>query len=206
MKVLLINGSPHQHGCTFTALSEVEGALHKHGIETEIFWIGRESIPGCIACMKCEEGNGCVLGGGVNDIAARLDTIDALVVGTPVYYAAPSGQLCAFLDRLFFSNSGRFAGKLGAAIASSRRAGSVTSFDRLNKYFTISNMPVVSSQYWNEVHGHTPEEVRRDLEGMQTMRTLGENMAWLLKCIEAGRKAGVPAPQYEPWTATNFIS
>ena len=206
MKTLLINGSPHEHGCTHTALNEVAETLRKNGIETEIFWIGTKPVGGCIACMKCRETGRCVQQDDVNGIIERLDTIDALVVGSPVYYAAPGGQICAFLDRLFFATSGRMAGKPGAAVVSCRRGGATAAFDRLNKYFTISNMPVVSSQYWNQVHGLTPEDVRRDLEGLQTMRTLGQNMAWLLKCIEAGRKAGVVLPQYEPRISTNFIN
>ena len=138
-------------------------------------------------------------------MSARLDEFAAIVVGSPVYYAAPAGQLCAFLDRLFFSSGGRMAGKLAASVVSCRRGGASAAFDRLNKYFTISNMNVVGSQYWNQVHGFTPEDVRRDGEGLQTMRALGENMAWLLKSIEAGRKAGVAAPVYEERIATNFI-
>ena len=147
----------------------------------------------------------CVFDDLVNRVAGRLDEFDAIVVGSPVYYAGPSGQLTAFLDRLFYSAGGRMAGKLGASVVSCRRGGATAAFDRLNKYFTISNMPVVSSQYWNQVHGNEPGEVEQDLEGLQTMRTLALNMVWLLKCIEAGRKCGVPAPEYEPNEWTNFI-
>ncbi len=205
MKALLINGSPHEHGCTGTALAEVGGVLQKHGIETEMFWIGVKPIGGCIACMSCHKTGKCVQQDRVNELGERLDTVDAVIVGSPVYFAAPAGQLTAFLDRLFFVYGNKMAGKLGAAVVSCRRGGATAAFDRLNKYFTISNMPVVSSQYWNQVHGMTPDDVRKDREGLQIMRTLGENMAWMLRCIEAGRKAGVPAPQYEPRTATNFI-
>ncbi|MBR1671564.1 MAG: flavodoxin family protein, partial [Fretibacterium sp.] len=162
-------------------------------------------VAGCIACKSCYKTGKCVQQDKVNEFLERADTIDALVIGSPVYYAGPTGQLTAFLDRLFFAAGGRWAGKLGAAVVSCRRGGATAAFDRLNKYFTISNMPVVSSQYWNQVHGFTPEDVRKDEEGLQTMRTLGENMAWLLRCIEAGREAGVPKPEYEPWVATNFI-
>ncbi|MGN0880758.1 flavodoxin family protein [Cloacibacillus porcorum] len=205
MKVLMINGSPNEHGCTYTALCEVGGVLAKHGIETEMFYIGKKPVAGCIACMKCQTAGKCVFDDEVNKMSARLDEFAALVVGSPVYYAAPAGQLCAFLDRLFFSSGGRMAGKLAASVVSCRRGGASAAFDRLNKYFSISNMNVVGSQYWNQVHGFTPEDVRRDGEGLQTMRALGENMAWLLKSIEAGRKAGVAAPVYEERIATNFI-
>ena len=187
------------------ALAEVEGVLKKHGIETEILWIGTKPIAGCIACTSCHKTGRCIQQDKVNEIAGRIDTIDAIVIGSPVYYAGPAGQLTAFLDRLFYVNAGKMAGKLGAAVVSCRRGGATAAFDRLNKYFTLCNMPVVSSQYWNQVHGFTPDDVRKDTEGLQTMRTLGENMAWLLRCIEAGRKAGVPAPEYEPVTYTNFI-
>lgn len=205
MKVLLINGSPNEHGCTHTALREVEGALEKHGIETELLYLGKKPIAGCIACGHCFDAGKCVWNDAVNALIERLETLDALVVGSPVYYAGPSGQLTAFLDRLFFAAGGRMAKKLGAAVVSCRRGGATAAFDRLNKYFTIANMPVVSSQYWNHVHGSGPEDVLEDGEGLQTMRTLGENMAWLLRCIEAGRRAGVPEPHYEDWIRTDFI-
>ncbi len=208
MKALLINGSPHEHGCTDVALSEIEGVLKKHGIETERFWLGVKPVAGCIGCMSCTRTGKCIQPepDRVNEIAGRLDTIDALVVGTPVYYAGPAAQLTAFLDRLFFiARAEKMAGKLGAAVVSCRRGGATAAFDRLNKYFAGSNMPIVPSQYWNQIHGMTPDEARQDTEGLQTMRTLGENMAWLLRSIEAGRKAGVPAPEYEPVTYTNFI-
>ncbi len=206
MKALLINGSPHKEGCTFTALSEIANTLKKNGIESEIFHIGTKPIANCIACGKCRETGKCVFDtDGVNEIGARLDEFDAIVLGSPVYYAGPSGQLCSFCDRLFFSNSKKMAGKLAAAVVSCRRGGATASFDRLNKYFTIANMQVVGSQYWNMVHGFTPEDVRKDAEGLQTMRTLAQNMAWLLKCIELGKKHGINKPEYEPITFTNFI-
>ena len=204
-KVLLINGSPHAQGCTYTALSEVAGALHKRGVETEMFQIGKEPISGCLACRACKRSGKCAIDDAVNAVAEKLADCDGVVIGSPVYYAAPSGQLCAFLDRLFFSQGYVLAKKPGAAVVSCRRGGATAAFDRLNKYFTENNIPVVSSQYWNQVHGNTPEEVRRDLEGLQTMRTLGENMAWLIQCIEAGRAAGVPEPAYEKRVSTNFI-
>ena len=209
-KVLLINGSPNEHGCTYTALHEVEGVLRRHGIETEILWLGRKPVAGCIACNTCARTGHCVFGpetfdDKVNRVLDELDSIDAIVVGSPVYYAAASGQITSFLNRLFYAGGRRMAGKQGAAVVSCRRGGAASAFDQLNKYFTICNMPVVSSQYWNQVHGNTPEEVLQDAEGLQMMRTLGENMAWLLRSSEAGKKAGVPAPQYEPKVATNFI-
>ncbi|MBP5616632.1 MAG: flavodoxin family protein [Elusimicrobiaceae bacterium] len=207
MKALLINGSPHKEGCTFTALSEIADTLKKNGIESEIFHIGVKPIASCIACGKCRETCKCVFDtDGVNEIGARLNEFDAIVLGSPVYYAGPSGQLCSFCDRLFFSNSKKMAGKLAAAVVSCRRGGATASFDRLNKYFTITNMQVVGSQYWNMVHGFTPEDVRKDIEGLQTMRTLAQNMAWLLKCIELGKKHGINKPEYEPIKFTNFIN
>lgn len=206
MKVLLINGSPNEKGCTYTALTEVGKTLQKHGIDTEILYLGKKPIAGCIACGKCHETGKCVFDDAVNEVAAKLDEYDGIIVGSPVYYAGPSGQLTAFLDRLFYPNEAKMAGKLAAAVVSCRRGGASAAFDRLNKYFLISNMHVVGSQYWNQVHGFTPEDVRKDKEGLQTMRTLGENMAWLLKCIEAGRKAGVPFPVYEPRMRTHFIN
>jgi multimeric flavodoxin WrbA len=205
MKVLLVNGSPHEHGCTYTALHEVAETLHKHGIKTEILYLGKKPIPGCVACGKCRETGKCIVRDIVNEVAKELDHFDALIVGSPVYYAGPASQLTAFLERLFFSSGSKMAGKLGACVVSCRRGGATAAFDRLNKFFTIANMPVVPSQYWNQVHGQGPDDVKEDLEGLQTMRTLGENMAWLLKSIEAGRAAGVEPPTYEPKTMTNFV-
>lgn len=205
MKVLLINGSPNEHGCTYTALHEIEETLHKHDIESELLQIGKNPIAGCIACNKCQTTGRCVFPDKVNDIHDHIDEYDGIIIGSPVYYAGPSGQLCAFLDRLFYCKESNMAGKFAAAIVSCRRGGASSAFDRLNKYFSISNMPVVSSQYWNQVHGNTPEEVKQDLEGLQTMRTLGENMAWLIKSKYASSNAGIPTPTYETMIATNFI-
>ncbi len=205
MKVLLINGSPNEKGCTFTALNEVADSLNKNGIDTEIFWIGKKAVQGCAACWGCMKLGHCVFNDGVNALNARAGEFDGLIIGAPVYYGGPAGSVCAFLDRMFFSGADKWAGKLGACVVSCRRGGASAAFDRLNKYFTINNMPVVSSQYWNQVHGNSPEEVRKDLEGLQTMRTLGVNMAYLLKCIDAGRKAGVPEPVREETVYTNFI-
>jgi multimeric flavodoxin WrbA len=205
MNVLLINGSPHQNGCTFTALSEVAGQLEKHGIETNIFHIGTAAIHGCIACGKCTATGYCAfVDDPVNECIDLLKKAGGLVVGTPVYYAAPNGALCAFLNRLFYRKSAAYSYKPAAAVVNCRRGGAVSAFDAINKYFLISSMPVVSSQYWNQTHGRTPDEVRQDLEGMQTMRTLANNMAWLLKCIE-NSKQSVPMPEKEPPIATNFI-
>lgn len=206
MKVLLINGSPNEKGCTYTALLEVGKTLQKHGIDTEILYLGKKPIAGCIACGKCYQTGKCVFNDAVNEISAKLDEYDGIIVGSPVYYAGPSGQLTAFLDRLFYPNESRLAGKLAAAVVSCRRGGASAAFDRLNKYFLISNMHVVGSQYWNQVHGFTPDDVRKDKEGLQTMRTLGENMAWLLKCIETGKKCGVAFPEYESRIRTHFIN
>ncbi len=205
LKVLLINGSPNEKGCTYTALTEVATTLNSNGIETEILYLGKKPIAGCIACGKCFKTRQCVFDDKVNEVVERLDEFDGIIVGSPVYYAGPSGQLTAFLDRLFYVGGSKMAGKLGASVVSCRRGGASAAFDRLNKYFTISNMHVVGSQYWNQVHGFTPDDVKKDKEGLQTMRTLAKNMAWLLKCIEAGNNAGVQEPCYEPIERTHFI-
>ena len=185
----MINGSPDEFGCTYTALNEVAGALKRNGIETEIYYLGKPAIHGCAGCRACLKLGKCVYDDAVNAVAARLDGFDGIVVGSPVHYSGPSAQLCAFLDRLFYSAGDKLKYKPAAAVVSCRRGGSTAALDRLTKYFTINNMPLVSSQYWPQVHGMNPDEVRQDAEGMQTMRVLGENMAWLLRCIEAGRAA-----------------
>ncbi|MDL2324000.1 flavodoxin family protein [Ruminococcaceae bacterium OttesenSCG-928-A16] len=203
MKVLLINGSPKAAGCTFTALSEVAGELQKNGIETEMFQLGSKAVHGCIACHKCEETSRCVFNDdGANACIEAMAQADGIVVGSPVYYAGPNGALCAMLDRVFYAADDLFAYKPAAAVVSCRRGGSTAALDRLQKYFTIANMPVVPSQYWNMVHGHTPEEVRQDKEGLQTMRVLGHNMAAMLKAFN--KAGGVPAFE-EQRIATNFI-
>jgi len=207
MKVLLINGSPKAEGCTYTALCEVAKELKKESIETEIFHVGTKPIRGCTACGWCSINNAgkCVFNDDTVNIALeKAKEADAFVFGSPVHYAAASGQITSFLDRFFYAGNG-FEYKPGAAIVSCRRGGATAAFEQLNKYFTISSMPVVSSQYWNMVHGNTPDEVKQDLEGMQTMRTLGKNMAWLLKSIEAGKAAGILLPEKEPRAGTNFI-
>ena len=206
MEVLLINGSPHERGCTYTALSEVAAALEREGVGTEIVHIGGGAIAGCSGCGGCRKGGGCIhQNDSVNRISQKAMESDGFVIGSPVHYAAASGALTALLDRCFYSNSAAFAYKPAACVLSCRRAGATAAFEQLNKYFTISNMPVVSSNYWNMVHGNTPEEVRQDLEGMQIMRILGRNMAWLLKCIDAGKQNGVGRPESEPKIRTNFI-
>ena len=203
MKVLLINGSPHANGCTFTALSEVAKALNEQGIETQIYHIGNKPVRGCISCSGCSKGFGCVFSDdAANEMGALMAQADGIVVGSPVYYAGPNGALCALLDRAFYSIGHKLVNKPAAAVVSARRSGTTAAFDRLNKYFTINKMPIVSSQYWNGVHGFTPDDVMQDEEGLQTMRTLGNNMAWLLKSIESGRQ---PLPKAEPRKSTNFI-
>ncbi len=206
MKVVLLNGSPHEKGCTSRALLEVAGALNAEGIETEIVHIGNHAIHGCIACGKCKQTGRCVFDSDpVNDVLDKMEQADGLVVGSPVYYASANGSLYSFLDRMFYAGGKCFAFKPAAAVASARRAGTTATLDSLNKYFTIVQMPVVSSRYWNMVHGSTPEDVEQDLEGLQTMRDLGKNMAWLLKCLEAGKTAGISLPPQEEKTWTNFI-
>ncbi|MDR1415030.1 MAG: flavodoxin family protein [Odoribacteraceae bacterium] len=206
MNVMLINGSPREHGCTFTALTEVAGALESRGIETNFFQIGKQPIRGCIACRGCHGKNFCLYQEDiVNDCISRMQKADGVVIGSPVYYSSPNGALLALLDRAFYAGGEMMAYKPGAAVVSCRRGGAASAFDMLNKYFTISNMPVVSSQYWNAVHGNTPEEVKQDLEGLQVMRVLGRNMAWLLECIDAA-KGTVPLPEQESVRQrTNFI-
>mgnify|MGYP002715332694 CR=1 FL=1 len=207
MKVLLINGSPRVDGCTYTALHEVADSLMQEGIDTEIVWIKREAIRGCIACGKCRKGGGkCAFGNDiVNEVIEKAKHADGFVVGSPVYFASANGALVALLDRAFYAGKQAFAYKPAAAVASARRAGTTSTIDELNKYFTISHMPIVSSRYWPMIHGSTPAEARRDMEGMQVMRILGRNMAWLLKCIQAGKQAGINIPTAETPIMTNFI-
>ncbi|MCI8661122.1 MAG: flavodoxin family protein [Lachnospiraceae bacterium] len=205
-RVLLVNGSCNERGCTYTALMEVAGALEKEGVNTEIFQLGREAIRDCIGCGGCRELGRCVFDDDlVNLFVQKAREADGFVFGTPVYYAHPSGRILSFLDRVFYSGGSAFAWKPGAAVASARRAGTSASLDVLNKYFTISRMPVVSSNYWNMVHGNTPDQVCQDLEGLQVMRGIGQNMAWIIKCIEAGKAAGIESPKPEAKVRTNFI-
>lgn len=205
MKVLMLNGSARPSGNTFIALKEIGEQLKKEGIDYEIVNVGNKPLRDCIGCNRCTE-TGCVFADdGVNDFVAKARAADGFVFGTPVYYAHPSGRILSFLDRAFYSSSDAFAFKPGAAVAVARRGGTSASFDVLNKYFGISRMPVVGATYWNLVHGAAPGEAAEDAEGLQTMRNLARNMAYLLKCQEAGRQAGVPLPETERGNRTNFI-
>lgn len=210
MKVLLVNGGPHKEGCTYTALCEVAKTLNEEGIETEIFWIGNKPIGGCIACKACVKTGKCVFDDVVNRFREKAYEADGFIFGSPVHYAAASGNLTAFMDRLFYSEVGgngnkAFYMKPAAAVVSARRAGTTATFDQINKYFTIQEMPIVSSRYWNMVHGATAEQVKEDAEGLYTMRVLGRNMAYLLRCQEAARNAGVVLPEKEAPIFTNFV-
>ena len=210
MKIVLINGSPHQKGCTYTALGEVAKTLNEEGIASEFFWIGTKPFSGCIDCGSCRTKGKCVIEGDcVNEFVELAKTADGFIFGSPVHYGAASGSIKPFMDRAFFSDlrshGNAFFLKPAACVLSARRAGTTAAFDQLIKYFTISQMPVISSKYWNMVHGSNPEEVMQDLEGLQVMRVLGRNMAWFLKCKEAGIKAGIPFPQQEENIKTNFI-
>ena len=204
MKVLLINGSPNAKGCTYTALEEVSKTLKSEGIETEIIHVGHKDIRGCIGCRQCKTKGKCVFNDIVNDIAPKFKECDGIVIGSPVYFASANGTLVSFIDRLFYSMTADKTMKVGAAVVSCRRGGNSATFDELNKYFTISQMPIASSQYWNMVHGNSPEEVQQDLEGLQTMRTLGKNMAFLIKSIQLGKKE-FGLPEKEEHKFTNFI-
>ena len=204
MKVLLINGSPHADGCTATALREVEKTLNENGVETELIQVGHLDIRGCLACGQCRNLGKCVIDDIVNEVGEKFREADGLILGSPVYYASANGTLTAFADRLFYSSSYDKTMKVGAAVVSARRGGNTATFDQLNKYFTINSMPVVSSQYWNQVHGNNAQQVVQDLEGMQIMRTLGRNMAFLLKSIQLGKEA-FGLPEKEPRVGTNFI-
>lgn len=204
MKVLLINGSPHAGGCTFTALSEVAKTLNEEGIETEIIQVGQKDIHGCIACGQCSKNGKCVFDDIVNEVAPKFEECDGIVLGSPVYYASAAGTMVSFTDRLFYSTPFDKTMKVGAAVVSARRGGNTATFDELNKYFTISGMPIASSQYWNMVHGFTADDVRKDEEGLQTMRTLGKNMAFLIKSIALGKKQ-YGLPEKEKRVSTHFI-
>lgn len=204
MKILTINGSPHLNGCTVRALAELESTLHENGVETERINVANLDVRGCIACNYCRTHGKCVFNDIVNEVAPKFKEADGLIAGTPVYWAHANGQLLAFLDRLFYSTMGyvNTAMKVGAAVISSRRAGSTSAMDEINKYFTMNSMPIVSSTYWNEVHGHTSEDVEKDLEGLQTMRNLGKNAAFLVKAIHTlAEKEGIPVQEREHFTS-----
>ena len=204
MKVLLINGSPHANGCTATALKEVAKTLNENGVDTEIIQVGHLDVRGCVACGQCRKLGKCVFDDIVCEVGEKFKEADGLILGSPVYYASANGTLSAFADRLFYSSNYDKTMKVGAAVVSARRGGNTATFDQLNKYFTISGMPVVSSQYWNQVHGNNAEEVLQDKEGMQIMRTLGRNMAFLIKSIQLGKEQ-FGLPEKEARVGTNFI-
>lgn len=208
MNVLLVNASPHEKGCTYTALSEIAKTLNEEGIDTKIVHIGKAMKHPCVACMTCAKTKSgkCVFDDDpVNECIELMKAADGFIIGSPVYYAGPSSQAQMFMDRVFYSSCSAFAFKPAAAVASCRRGGLTATMDRMNKYFTLAQMPIVSSNYWNGVHGNTPEEVLQDAEGLQIMRTIGRNMAWLIKSIEAGRQAGIELPTQEQKIRTNFI-
>lgn len=202
-KVLLLNGSAHPHGCTATALDEMINIFNEEGIETEVIQVGNKDIRGCISCGTCETKGKCVFDDLVNEVAPKFEEADGLVVGSPVYYASPNGTIISFLDRLFYSTSFSKQMKVGAAVVSCRRGGNTASFDVLNKYFTISGMPVASSTYWNQVHGFTAEDVRKDLEGLQTMRNLARNMSFMIKAFAAAKES-IGYPEMEKGAFTSF--
>lgn len=209
MKVLLINGSPHREGCTYTALCEVSRALNDNGVDTDIFWIGNKALSGCIACKKCQGTGKCVFNDSVNEFLEIAGDYDGFVFGTPVHWAGATGAMTSFMDRVFYAdlNGGgsHFRLKPAAAVISARRAGTTATWDQMNKYFGLMQMPIVTSQYWNIVHGACPEDVRQDLEGLQTMRTLGNNMAFFINCKNLGLKMGLRLPDTEAPVHTNFI-
>lgn len=206
MKVLLVNGGPHEDGCTNVALEEVEKVLNKNGIETEKMWIGAKAIGGCIGCNNClKNDNRCFMKDMVNEFLDKVESADGFVFGSPVHFAAASGNLTSFLDRVFYGRGKLFAGKVAASVVSCRRGGASAAFDQINKYALMSNMYVVGSSYWNQIHGTCKEEAMQDLEGLQTMRDLGENISYALKCFDAGKKNGILEPERENKIKTNFI-
>lgn len=206
MKVLLVNGSPNAKGCTYTALQEMTDAFGKEGVETELFQLGKKPVSACMACFQCRKTGRCVIEDKVNEFLNKARDADGFIFGTPVHFASASGAITSFMDRVFFAaDRNIFYLKPAAAVVSARRGGATATFDQLNKYFTICQMPVISSAYWNMVHGWTPADVRQDAEGLQTMRILARNMTWFLKCKEVGKTAGVPLPERETPVATNFI-
>ena len=206
MKVLLVNGSPHKYGATNLALEEVAKSLKENNIETEIFWLGNKAISGCIGCGACLKSKKCFIDDKVNEFLDKAKEVDGFIFGTPVHYAASSGAISSFMDRLFYSTSADlFRFKPAACVVSARRAGTTATYDQINKYFGINQMPIISSRYWNMVHGGTKEEVEQDKEGLQIMRILGKNMAYFLKCIESAKKMGITEPEQEEINFTNFI-
>lgn len=210
MKVILVNGGPHKDGCTNVALEEVSKVLNENGIETEMIWLGIKGISGCIGCHEClkkgEKKNRCFMDDIVNEFLDKVGETDGFIFGSPVHFAAATGQITSFLDRVFYGRGKLFAGKAFASVVSCRRGGASAAFDQLNKYATISHMYIVGSSYWNQIHGMTKEEAKQDLEGLQTMRDLGENMSYLLKCIEVGKEKEITKPRLERKIKTNFIN
>ena len=201
-KVLLLNGSPKANGCTATALNEMISVFNEEGIATEIIHVGNKDIRGCVSCGYCEKNGKCVVNDLVNEVAGKFEEADGLVVGSPVYYGSPNGTILSFMDRLFYSTSFSKQMKVGAAVVSCRRGGNTASFDVLNKYFTISGMPVASSTYWNQVHGFDAEDVKKDLEGLQTMRNLARNMSFMIKAFsDAKEKYGLPTVERDAFTS-----
>ncbi len=206
MKVMLVNGSPHEKGCTYTALCEMKKVFEASGIEAEIFWVGNKPVSGCIGCGACAKLGKCFIENDtVNEFVQKARTADGFIFGSPVHYASASGAVTSFMDRAFYSGGSALKGKPAATVVSCRRGGATATFDQLNKYFAINNMLIVSSNYWNQVHGNSPEEVLKDEEGIQTVRILAKNMTWLLKCIELGQQNGVTFPKSEAKIKTNFI-
>ena len=208
MKVLLVNGSPHKNGCTNVALEEIDQTLKEEGIESEIYHIGNKPISGCMGCYSCRKTGKCIINDCVNEFVEKAKDFDGFIFGSPVHFAAISGAMTSFMDRVFYSFANHkevFIHKPASAIVVARRAGTTAALDQLNKYFSITLMPIISGRYWNMVHGATAEEVKQDLEGLQNMRILARNMAWHLKCLEAGKKAGIPMPKEEKTIFTNFI-
>ena len=205
MKVLLVNGSPHKDGVTNLALEEIDKALKNNDIESEIFWIGNKAISGCIGCGACFKTKRCFINDKVNELVEKAEQADGFIFGSAVHYAGPTGFIKSFMDRCFYGKSYAFSYKPAASIVSCRRGGAATAFDDLNKYFTITNMIIVGSQYWNQIHGNNKEEAKEDKEGLQTMRTLANNMSWILKSIDCGKKNGIQKPEKEKKISTNFI-
>jgi len=206
MNVILVNGSPKEKGCTYTGLSVVAQALEHQRIDTQIFQLGQQALAGCKSCYYCTKNDGCIIDDCVNEFITMANDADGFIFGSPVHYAAAGGTITSFMDRVFFaSKTDVFRGKPAAAMVSCRRAGSTAALDQLNKYFTISQMPIVSSRYWNMVHGSVPQDVLKDAEGIQVMQILGENMAWLLHCIAAGKAAGIALPPTQKPVRTNYI-
>lgn len=205
MKVVLVNGSPHEHGCTRAALDAVAAELSVLGVESEVFWLGLDPVAGCIGCGACRIAGHCFRDDCVNRFIEKAAEADGLVFGTPVHWASASGAITSFMDRVFFAGGFKLRGKPAACVASARRAGTTAALDQLNKYFYICGLPIVPSQYWAMVHGSKPEDVAQDAEGLQIMRSLAKYMSWMIKCIDAGRAAGVELPRLEPVVRTNFV-